>query len=94
MHCADTFDQILSDVPPNLVEIAHAIRALVFEVLPTATETVHLRRGSVDWGTTSERLRDQFAYLIPEPDAIRLGFYYGGSLPDPEGQLGRRVRAA
>jgi hypothetical protein len=45
------------------------------------------KQGSVGWGTGPKKFSEQFAYLMPFKQPVRLGFYYGGELPAPAGLL-------
>jgi len=67
--------------------LAHAVRDLVYDVLPQAVEVVWPRQGSVGWGTGEKKFTEQFAYLMPFTRHVTLGFYRGGELTDPDGLL-------
>jgi hypothetical protein len=82
-----TFNEILAASSPAVRELAWAIRALVFDVLPETVEVVWPRQGSVGWGTGPKKFTEQFAYLMPFAKHVTLGFYRGGEIPDPEGLL-------
>jgi hypothetical protein len=82
-----TFDEILAASSPEVRELARAIRALVYDVLPETVEVVWPRQGSVGWGTGPKKFTEQFAYLMPFTKHVTLGFYRGGEIPDPEGLL-------
>src|ERR687894_1176434 len=83
-----TFDEILAASSPAVRELARAIRALVYDVLPETVEVVWPRQGSVGWGTGPKKFSEQFAYFMPFRQHVTLGFYYGGELDDPTGMLG------
>jgi hypothetical protein len=89
------FRQILAGATPEVQELAHAVRSLVYDVLPQTVEVVWPKQGSVGWGTGPKKFTEQFAYLMPFKKHVTLGFYYGGELPDPQGLLpstgGRQV---
>jgi hypothetical protein len=89
------FDEILAGSSPVVRELARAIRALIYDVLPETVEVVWPRQGSVGWGTGPKKFTEQFAYLMPFTKHVTLGFYRGGEIPDPEGLLpgtgGRQV---
>jgi hypothetical protein len=78
------FDEILAGSSPVVRELARAIRALIYDVLPETVEVVWPRQGSVGWGTGPKKFTEQFAYLMPFTKHVTLGFYRGGELPDPE----------
>ena len=81
------FDEILAESSPAVRELARAIRALVYDILPETVEVVWPRQGSVGWGTGPKKFTEQFAYLMPFTKHVTLGFYRGGELSDPEGLL-------
>jgi Domain of unknown function (DU1801) len=89
------FGEILAVSSPVVRELARAIRALVYDVLPETVEVVWPRQGSVGWGTGPRKFTEQFAYLMPFAKHVTLGFYRGGELPDSAGLLpetgGRQV---
>lgn len=75
--------------------MARLVRDLVFDVLPETVEVVWPKQRSVGWGIGPKKFTEQFAYLMPYKNHVRLGFYQGGDLPDPDGLLpasgGRQV---
>jgi hypothetical protein len=83
----EAFSEVVSGAPEDIRELAHAVRDLVFDVLPQTVEVVWPRQGSVGWGTGPKKFSEQFAYLMPFKRHVTLGFYYGGELPDPSGLL-------
>jgi signal recognition particle subunit SEC65 len=89
------FRHIVAGAAPEIQELAHAVRSLVYDVLPQTVEVVWPKQGSVGWGTGPKKFSEQFAYLMPFKQHVTLGFYYGGELPDPAGLLptagGRQV---
>ena len=81
------FDGILTGSSLAVQELARAIRALIYDVLPETVEVVWPRQGSVGWGTGPKKFTEQFAYLMPFTKHVTLGFYRGGEIPDPESLL-------
>jgi hypothetical protein len=84
----EAFDSVLSGSAAEIRQLAHAVRDLVFEVLPETVEVVWPKQGSVGWGIGPKKFSEQFAYFMPFKQHVTLGFYYGGELPDPAGLLG------
>jgi hypothetical protein len=84
----EAFDSVVSRSPETIRLLAHAVRDLVFEVLPETVEVVWPKQGSVGWGIGPKKFSEQFAYLLPFKQHVTLGFYYGGELPDPQRLLG------
>ena len=87
-----TFDSVLAGAAPEIQQLAHAVRDLVFDVLPGTVEVVWPKQGSVGWGIGPRKFSEQFSYFMPLKRHVTLGFYYGGDLPDPAGLLGGGVR--
>lgn len=88
------FDSVLARSSAAIKELAHAVRDLVFDVLPQTVEVVWPRQGSVGWGIGPRKFSEQFCYFMPFKQHVTLGFYYGGELSDPAGLLsggGRQV---
>ena len=81
------FAEIIAGSSSAIQELARAIRDLVYEVLPQTVEVVWPRQGSVGLGTGAKKFTEQFAYIMPFKRHVTLGFYHGGSLPDPHGLL-------
>lgn len=84
----EAFDSVLSRSSKEVRQLAHAVRDLVYEVLPATVEVVWPKQGSVGWGIGPRKFSEQFAYFMPFKQHVTLGFYYGGELPDPAGLLG------
>jgi hypothetical protein len=67
------FREVVSGAPEEIQELARAVRALVFDVLPETVEVVWPKQGSVGWGTGPKKFREQFAYLMPFTRHVTLG---------------------
>jgi hypothetical protein len=72
---------------PELRELAHAVRDLVYDVYPETVEVVWPRQGSIGWGVGPKKMSEHFCYLLPFRQHVTLGFYYGAELADPAGLL-------
>lgn len=81
------FSELIGSSPPEVQDIARALRDLVYDVLPQTVEVVWPRQGSVGWGTGPKKFSEQFAYFMPFKKHVTLGFYHGGGLEDPAGLL-------
>lgn len=78
-------------------EIALAVRALIFEILPEAVEVVWPDQRSSGYGTGPKKNSEQFAWILAHAAHAALAFPYGAELDDPAGLLGgtgARVRNA
>jgi hypothetical protein len=80
--------------PPDIQAISGALRAMIRATIPDAVEIPVLHQNHVSYalmpspGTT-------IVYICPLQTYVRLGFMYGGHLPDPEHLLegtGKRLR--
>ncbi|HZQ04986.1 MAG TPA: DUF1801 domain-containing protein [Anaerolineae bacterium] len=90
----DATEQFLSKYPPEMQAITNQLRALVTTVNPQAQEVLYARENHFGYSRTGKRI-DEIAYLCPMKDYVRLGFYWGGQLPDPKSLLqgeGKRLR--
>lgn len=83
----EAFEGLIVASSPDVAQVARAVRALVYDVLPATVEVVWQRQGSVGWGTGEKKITEHFAYLMPASKHVTLGFYFGGDLPDPAGLL-------
>lgn len=81
-----TFEDIANLVPANC-PISEAVRSLVAELDPDATEAANPRERIVYWATGAGQMGESFAYASPHKAHVNLGFFDGVRLPDPEGLL-------
>ena len=65
---------------PELAQLVVELRAFVRETLPSAREVVK-------WSNPNYEIRGLIAYLAVSSGHVRLGFWNGAHLPDPEGLL-------
>jgi hypothetical protein len=90
-----TFNDVIRGYKPPIKAIARKLRKLMAEVLPDAVELPLPAEQHVSYGIGPNRAREIFGYICPLDKYVRLGFYYGGGLPDPAGLLqgeGKRLR--
>jgi hypothetical protein len=72
----------------TVARLARATRAAVRKRLPTAIELVYDNYQFLAIGfSASERASDCIVSLAVSPKGVALSFYYGASLPDPQGIL-------
>ena len=69
------FTEVIESSPPEVQELARAVRDLVYDVLPQTVEVVWPRQRSVGWGTGPKKFSEQFAYFMPFKKHVTLGFY-------------------
>jgi hypothetical protein len=80
-------ERVLTRVPAHLAEIALALRELVIEIAPDASERV-LRRGlGYHRAERGGPVRAGVCQIEIRPNHVRLAFIHGAFLPDPEGLL-------
>jgi hypothetical protein len=73
---------------PTVAKLALATRAAVRKRLPTAVELVYDNYQFLAIGfSATERASDCLVSLAVSPKGVALSFYYGASLPDPDGIL-------
>lgn len=82
-----TFEDVIVEVSPEMQEIAHAIRALLAEIMPGITEVPWGQQKTAGYGVGEKKLSEHFAYIAPYKKHVNLGFMYGADLTDPEGLL-------
>ncbi len=71
------------------------LRDRINEVYPDVTEVPRPGEQHAGYGIGPKAITEIFAYICPLKDYVRLGFYYGGWLPDPAKLLvgeGKRLR--
>lgn len=78
----------LAKYDPAVGTLARATRAALRKRLPTAIELVYDNYQFLAIGFSStERASDCLVSLAISPKGVALSFYYGSSLPDPDGIL-------
>jgi hypothetical protein len=90
-----TFEQILADRPPEVVEIARRLRAMIAELHPEVVEVSRTGEGVAAYGWGEKKMSESYAYLAPQRAWVNLGFYHGAVLDDPLGIVegtGARIR--
>ena len=89
------FNSILSSSSPEIQSIAHQLRALIAEVMPTVTEVVWEKQKIAGYGIGPKKMSQHFAYIALNKKYVNLGFMYGSDLPDPSNLLqgnGKKLR--
>jgi len=78
----DSIEELLERTAPRLRPLVQAARRRVLAAVPGATE--RLRAG---WGLLGYDAPRYFAFVVPTPDHVRIGFERGVLLEDPAGLL-------
>ena len=76
----------LAPYSPAVRDLALGARALIFSVIPDATEHVYAGWKTIGYGRGVGMAR-QICYIAPGKAAVSLGFNQGTALPDPQGLL-------
>ena len=82
-----TFEDVISRASSEIKEIAHAVRALLIEIMPGITEVPWGNQKIAGYGVGPKKMSEHFCYIAPQKNYVNLGFMYGADLPDPEGLL-------
>jgi hypothetical protein len=76
-------------------KVARSLRKLIAAVHPDAVEVPRPAEHHAEYALGAARSGEVFGYICPLDGYVRLGFYYGGALPDPKKLLvgeGKRLR--
>jgi hypothetical protein len=80
---------------PHIAELALALRGIILEEAPDASESVYQVYTVAIWFGFSGKMKDMFCYIATNAGHVNLGFPRGATLPDPnrvmEGQ-GKTMR--
>jgi len=67
----------------NISEVALALREIVLEEAPDASESIYQVYTVAIWFGFSGKMKDMFCYITTHAAHVNLGFPRGASLPDP-----------
>ena len=90
----DPVDVFFDAYSPAAQAIGRALRAMVQQVMPSATEKLYARHNHVSY-LRATSVAAPICYICPVNDYVRLGFWFGAHLPDPGHLLvgtGKRLR--
>ncbi len=68
---------------PHIAELALALREMILEEAPYASESVYQVYTVAIWFGFSGKMKDMFCYIATNAGHVNLGFPRGTSLPDP-----------
>ena len=71
----------------HISEIALALREIILEEAPDASESIYQVYTVAVWFGFSGKMKDMFCYIATNAGHANLGFPRGASLPDPSGVL-------
>ena len=95
MAAKPTPEEFLSTFPPEIQELAAALRLLVKETTPNVKEAVYTGWKLIGYRVKQGRRDAYFCFIAPFSNRVMLGFEYGIQLFDPELRLegeGTQVR--
>src|SRR5580704_12751818 len=84
----------------HIAEIALALREIILEEVPDASESIYQVYTVAIWFGFSGKMKDMFCYIATNARHINLGFPRGSTLPDPnrvlegEGKAMRHIKFA
>jgi hypothetical protein len=90
-----TFNDILHESTPDIQALAWKARDLILDAAPHSIEAIIVKDRVAAYGVGQMSMKEQFVYIALPQKWVRIGFYYGSDIPDPEGLLegeGKRFR--
>jgi hypothetical protein len=82
----------------HILDLALALREIILEESPDATESIYQVYTVAIWFGFSDKMKDMFCYIATNAGHINLGFPRGSTLPDPnrvmegEGKAMRHIK--
>src|SRR3984893_6638180 len=79
----------------NIADLALALREIILEEAPDASESIYQVYTVAIWFHFSEKMKDAFCYITTHARHVNLGFTRGAPMPDPHGVLqgdGKTIR--
>ena len=80
---AGTWDDVFNAAAPEVAALARSVRALILRLHPECVEVARPGDRAVSFGHGPAKMKEAYAYLMPQADWLNLGFYHGTDLPDP-----------
>ena len=77
----------LAGYPNDIAEVAGRLRDVVREAVPEAIERVRTGWRLIGYDVPVGRRTRYFAFVVPEPEHVHLGFEKGVWMSDPDGLL-------
>jgi hypothetical protein len=68
---------------PHIANLALALREIILEEVPDASESVYRTYTVAIWFGFTGKMKDMFCYIATNAKHINLGFPRGSTLPDP-----------
>src|SRR5690242_17981456 len=92
--------EFLEAYDPHISNLALALRQIILEEAPDASESIYQVYTVAVWFGYSGKMKDMFCYITTHAGHVNLGFPRGASLPDPrrvllgEGKTIRHIKFA
>lgn len=80
-------EDVIAAASPEIQALAHAVRALLADMMPGITEVPWARQKIAGYGVGPKKMSQHFCYIAPFKKHLNLGFMYGARLPDPHNLL-------
>ncbi len=80
------FDDLLSQYPANVQEVAHGLRELIKKAAPEVNEMVDVPARVIGYGH-GDGYKGMICTIILSKKEVKLGIVGGASMPDPNGLL-------
>ena len=80
------FDDLLSQYPANVQEVAHGLRELISNAVPEVNEMVDAPARVIGYGH-GDGYKGMICTIILSKKEVKLGIVGGASMPDPNGLL-------
>jgi hypothetical protein len=77
----------------HIAELALALREIILEEAPDASESIYQVYTVAIWFGFSGKMKDMFCYIATSAGHVNLGFPRGASLPDPNRVLEGKGKA-
>ncbi|MEO8242446.1 MAG: DUF1801 domain-containing protein [bacterium] len=81
------WDDVFGPSTSEVQTVGLALRGLIRALHPAVVEVARPGDRAVSFGHGPRKMKDSYAYLMPQRSWVNLGFYQGASLSDPFGLL-------
>jgi hypothetical protein len=81
------WEDVFGGASPMVAAMGLSARALIRRLHPAVAEVARPGDRAVSFGYGPAKMREAYAYLMPQAGWLNLGFYHGANLPDPAGLL-------
>ncbi len=82
-----TFQEVVMAASKEVADICWALRALISELHPDATEVPRPGEPSAAYGYGEKKMSEAYAYIMPQKAYANLGFYHGANIASTDSLL-------